>query len=123
MQELETFWTVVGKGAAILGVIVAIIQGIKYLYKETPTAKLEARIVELEDKKEKDYQHLKKHDEQIEEIKEKIDDTDRKIEKVNEGVKKIGKSQIVLLRHMIDGNGVDKMAEEAQDLTDFFIER
>lgn len=123
MQEIETFWIVVGKGAAILGVIVAILQGIRYLYTVTPTAKLEKRVIELEDKKEKDYIHLKKHDDEIETLQKKTDATDKKIEEVNQGVKKIGKSNILILRHMIDGNEIDKMKNEADDLTDFFIDR
>ena len=98
MQDIEIFWNVVGKGAAIIGVIVAITQGIRYLYSLMPSSKLEKRVGDIES-----------HQEQLRQM--------------NEGIHRIGKSQIALLHHTIDGNGVDKMREEVDDLTDFFIDR
>lgn len=123
MQEIETFWTVLGKGAAIIGVIVAIVQGVRYLYSMMPSAKLEKRVGQAEERLQKDYEHLKKHDTDIDDLRKKTDATEHKLDEVNEGIQRIGKSQIALLRHTIDGNGIDKMREEADDLTDFFIER
>lgn len=123
MQDVESFWTVVGKGAAIIGVIVAIIQGIKYLYAETPTAKLEKKVEDIMKKMENDYVHLQRHDREILELQKKADSIDKQIRLVNDGITKIGKSNISILRHMIDGNGADKMKDEVKDLTEFFIDR
>lgn len=72
---------------------------------------------------EKDFEHIKEIDRKIAHLEEKTDSTQKQIEEVNEGIKKIGRSQISLLRHMVDGNGVDKMRDEAEELTDFFIDR
>ena len=123
MQDIEVFWNVVGKGAAIIGVIVAITQGIRYLYSLMPSSKLEKRVGDIEEHVQKDYEHLKKHDTDIDDLRKKTDRTQEQLKQVNEGIQRIGKSQIALLHHTIDGNGVDKMREEVDDLTDFFINR
>lgn len=123
MTELETFWTVVGKGAAIIGVIVALVQGISYLYTKMPTGKLEKRVDKIEELQKRDYEHFNKIDERLDNLEQKSDSTQKQLEQVNEGIQRIGKSQIALLRHTIDGNGIDKMREEADDLTAFFIDR
>ena len=123
MQDIETFWSVVGKSAAIIGVIVAIIQGVKFLYAETPTAKLAKRVDGMGEKLDKDLHHLERHDREISELQIKTSETERKIEEMNNGIKMIGKSNILILRHMIDGDGVDAMKKEAEDLTEFFINR
>lgn len=123
MQDVETFWTVVGKGAAIIGIIVAIIQGIRYLYGIMPIAKLEKQVGTLMQKMENDYVHLQRHDREILELQKRAEAIDTQIDNINEGVTKIGKSNISILRHMIDGDAVDKMKEEVQDLTEFFIDR
>lgn len=122
MGEIEAFWSVVGKGAAIIGVIVAIVQGVSYLYTKTPGAKLEKRVGDMEGHLQKDYEHLKKHDEDIDALRLKTDRTEQQLEELNAGIHRIGKSQIALLRHNIDGNGVEKMREEADDLTQYFID-
>lgn len=123
MGDIETFWMVVGKGAAIIGVIVAILQGVRYIYSVMPSAKLEKRLDNAEEKLQKDYEHLQEHDREIKGLKEKTDNTEKKLEQVGEGIQRIGKSQIALLRHSIDGSGTDKLREEADDLTEFFIDR
>lgn len=123
MQEIETFWTVVGKGAAIIGIIVAIVQGVRYLYGILPSGKLEKRVDKIEELQKKDYEHFQKIDNRLDHLEQKTDNTQKQLEQVNEGILRIGKSQIALLRHTIDGNGIDKMREEADDLTEFFIER
>lgn len=123
MQDIEIFWNVVGKGAAIIGVIVAITQGIRYLYSLMPSSKLEKRVGDIESHQAKDFEHLKQHDSDIENLKAKTDRTEEQLKQMNEGIHRIGKSQIALLHHTIDGNGIDKMREEVDDLTDFFIDR
>jgi len=121
--DVEIFWSVVGRGAAVIGVVVALVQGIRYLYQLMPSAKAQQRIDEMEKHLERDFEHLKKHDDEIAELNKKTDDTSKKIDEVNTGVQRLGKSQIALLRHSIDGNGIDGMRKEVDDLTDFFIDR
>ena len=122
-SDIEVFWSVVGKTAAIIGVLVALVQGIRYLYALMPSAKLETKMSEMQKHLETDYEHLKRHDDEIAKLNKKTDYTAKKLDEVNLGVQRIGKSQIALLRHTIDGNGIDKMQEEVNDLTDFFIDR
>ena len=123
MQEFESFWVVIGKAGAGIGLIVAIVQGIRYLYTLMPSSKLEKRVDKIEELQVKDYEHLKKIDQKIENLEMKTENTQIKLNELSEGIQRIGKSQIALLRHTIDGNGIDKMREEVEDLTDYFIDR
>lgn len=122
-NEISVTWDLIIKIGAIIGILVAIIQGTKYLASLTPTAKLTERVNGIEDNLKKDFEHIKDLDRKIEHLEEKTDNTQKQIKEVNDGIKMIGRSQISLLRHMIDGNGVDKMRDEAEELTDFFIDR
>ena len=122
-NEIDVTWDLILKIGAIIAVLVAIIQGAKYLSSITPTAKLANKVKEIEDFQKKDFEHLKEIDRKIENLEQKTNDTQRQIHEVNDGVKMLGRSQISLLRHLIDGNGADKMAQEVEELTDFFIKR
>ena len=122
-NEISVTWDLIIKIGAIIGILVAIIQGTKYLASLTPTAKLTERVNGIEQNLNKDFEHIKELDRKIEHLEEKTDNTQKQIKEVNDGIKMIGRSQISLLRHMIDGNGVDKMRDEAEELTDFFIDR
>ena len=122
-NEISVTWDLIIKIGAIIGILVAIIQGTKYLASLTPTAKLTERVNGIEDNLKKDFEHIKEIDRKIAHLEEKTDNTQKQIKEVNDGIKMIGRSQISLLRHMVDGNGVDKMRDEAEELTDFFIDR
>ena len=122
-NEISGTWDLIIKIGAIIGILVAIVQGTKYLASLTPTAKLTSRVNGIEDNLKKDFEHIKEIDRKIEHLEEKTDNTQKQIKEVNDGIKMIGRSQISLLRHMVDGNGVDKMRDEAEELTDFFIDR
>lgn len=121
--EISVIGDLIIKIGAIIGILVAIIQGTKYLASLTPTAKLTERVNGIEDNLKKDFEHIKEIDRKIEHLEEKTDNTQKQIKEVNDGIKMIGRSQISLLRHMVDGNGVDKMRDEAEELTEFFIDR
>lgn len=122
-NEISVTWDLIIKIGAIIGILVAIIQGTKYLASLTPTAKLTERVNGIEDNLKKDFEHIKEIDRKIAHLEEKTDNTQKQIKEVNDGIKMIGRSQISLLRHMVDGNGVDKMRDDAEELTDFFIDR
>lgn len=119
--EVDITWELILKVAAIIGVLVAIIQGTKYLSSMTPTAKLTNRVNSIEELQKKDYEHLKEIDRKIESLEQKTNDTQRQIGEVNQGVKMLGRSQVSLLLHMINGNGVDEMTKEVEELTNYFF--
>lgn len=123
MSEISIAWELVGKLAAVIGVIVAIVKGVEYLNSLMPTTKLEKRIDGIEEKQKKDFEHLKAIDAKIEHLELQVTDTQTQIQEVNEGIQRIGKSQISLLRHFVTGNGQKEMADEADDLTEWFIDR
>ena len=123
MDEISIAWELVGKIAAVIGVIVAIVKGVEYLNSLMPTTKLEKRIDGIEEKQKKDFEHLKAIDAKIEHLELQVTDTQTQIQEVNEGIQRIGKSQISLLRHFVTGNGQKEMASEADDLTEWFIDR
>ena len=121
--ELETVWSFIGKIGIIIGVIVAIVQGVRYLNSLSPTSKLDKRMADAEEKLRNDYERLNSIENRIEALENKVDDTQKKITEVDEGIHRIGKSQISLLRHMIDGNGIESMKQEVRELTEYFIDR
>lgn len=123
MNEISIAWELVGKIAAVIGVIVAIVKGVEYLNSLMPTTKLEKRVDGIEEKQKKDFEHLKAIDAKIEHLELQVTDTQTQIQEVNEGIQRIGKSQISLLRHFVTGNGQKEMADEADDLTEWFIDR
>lgn len=123
LNEINTVWVFIGKVGVFLGVIVAIVQAVKYLAGLMPSTKLEHRVSEIEGKQKNDFEHLKEIDRRIEHLEQSVMDTQTSIKEVNEGIQRIGKAQISLLRHMIDGNGIDKMKEESDELTEWFIMR
>ena len=123
MSEISVAWELVGKIAAVIGVIVAIVKGVEYLNSLMPTTKLEKRIDGIEERQKKDLEHFQRIDAKIEHLEVQVTDTQTQIQEVNEGVRRIGKSQISLLRHFVTGNGQKEMTDEADDLTDWFIDR
>ena len=123
MTDLEVTWALIGKIGAIIAVAVSIISGAKYLYSLFPTAKLEKRMSAVEDTQKKNIDRLQEVDRKIENLTERVQSTDDELKKLNEGINRIGKSQILLLRHFCTGNGQQEMMKEADDLTSFFVER
>lgn len=122
-EEINATWSLVGKIAVGLGVIVALITAVKYLYDMLPSAKLEKRVKDIEDKQKDGFDRLEKIDGEISAIKEDNRNTEKQLTLLNEGITRIGKSQISLLHHFATGNGQSEMMKEADDLTDFFIDR
>ena len=123
MSEIGITWDLFGKLAAAIALIAGFIKGVQYLNSLTPTAKLEMRVTNVENKQKNDYEHLKELDSKVESLEQKSDDAQLQIKEVNEGIQRIGKSQIALLRHFATGNGQKEMADEAQELTEWFIDR
>ena len=123
IQDIETFWIVVGKFAAIIALLVGLVQGLSYLHTKLPSGKLEKRVDKIEELQKRDFEHFKKIDGRLDNLEKDSRNTQEQLKQVNDGIQRIGKSQIALLRHNIDGNGIDKMREEADDLTEFFIDR
>lgn len=123
MTEIEATWSLIGKVGAVIALIVAMIKGVQFLYTLSPSSKLEKRVDKLEEHLAADFVHLKEIDEKIQRLTEKVEATDGELKQLTEGINRIGKSQISLLRHFVSGNGQAEMQKEAEDLTEFFIDR
>jgi len=123
IQDIETFWMVVGKFAAVIALLAGLVQGISYLHQKLPSGKLEKRVDKIEELQKRDFEHFKKIDSRLDNLEKDSRNTQEQLKQVNDGIRRLGKSQIALLRHNIDGNGIDKMREEADDLTEFFVDR
>ena len=123
MTEIEATWSLIGKIGAVIALIVAMIKGVQFLYALSPSSKLEKRVDKLEEHLAADFEHLKEIDAKIQKLTEKVEATDGELKQLTEGINRIGKSQISLLRHFVSGNGQEEMQKEADDLTDFFINR
>ena len=122
-SEIEAVWSVVGKIGVAVGVIVALVKGLEYLWSKHPTSKLELRVNEIETHEKNDFEHFKAIDSRINTVEEKMQRSEEKIKHIDDGITRIGKSQISLLRHFANGNGKDEMNDEAEELTDYFITR
>lgn len=120
-SEIEALWSLVGKAGTFIAAIVALIKGYQFLRSLSPAAKVEKRMDAAEAKLQKDYEHLDRLDKEVAEIKKSQQKYGDELQKAVSGINKIGTSQISLLRHMADGNGVDELRAEAEDLTKFFI--
>lgn len=120
--EAEAIWSLVGKIGAALALVAGLIQTTKYLFSLTPTSKLEVRMAKCEEHLDKDLKRLEKHDAELEAIRKSQEKYEQNLQKTVKGINKIGTSQIALLRHMVDGNSIEEMKAEADDLTKFFID-
>lgn len=121
--QFDATWVLIGKALAVLTVIVGLFKAVEYLWAKTPTAKIESRLETAEKRLEDGDKHFDELDRRIQSIEEQVGETQKQINEVNEGVKMLGKAEVSLFRHFIDGNGVDQMKKELKDLTDYFIER
>lgn len=122
-NEIEIVWSVVGKIGAILAVIVALMKGFEYLISKMPVSKLEERVKAIEEHDKNDFEKLKKIEMRLDSVENKLKESDDKISRIDEGIKRLGQSQILLLRHFATGSGQKEMAEEADSLTAYFIDR
>lgn len=120
-SEIEALWSALGKIGAVIVAFGGFVKMAQYLFSLTPTSKLEIRVKKCEDNLQKDYNHFERLDNEIVEIKKSQQKYGDELQKAVNGINKIGTSQISLLRHMADGNGVDELRAEAEDLTKFFI--
>lgn len=121
--EIDATWVLIGKALAVLTVIVGLFKAAEYLWSKTPTAKIETRLDSAEKRLEAGDKRFEELDRRIQSIEEQVGETQKQINEVNEGIKMLGKAEVSLFRHFIDGNGVDQMKKEVKDLTDYFIER
>lgn len=122
-QDIATVWSVFSIVGGALVLIVSVIKGVEYLFKLMPVSKLEERVKSIEEHDKNDFEHFKEIERRIDHIEQKLSDSDDKMTRIEEGVQRIGKSQILLLRHFTTGNGQKEMEKEANDLTEFFIDR
>lgn len=122
-SEIDAVWTVIGKIGVIVGVLVALIKGFQYLMSLTPTSKLEQRVKQIEEHDKNDFEKLKNIEVRLDALESKITESDDKMKRIDEGVQRIGKSQILLLKHFVTGNGQQEMSREADELTAYFIDR
>lgn len=121
--EVEMLWQVLGKVGVAVGVIVALIKGFQYLNSLMPVSRLEERVAKIEEHDANDFKKFEQIEERIDRLEHKLNESDGKISRIDEGIQRLGKSQILLLRHFATGNGQKEMAEEADDLTEYFIDR
>lgn len=122
-DELTSFWAVVVNVGVAVGVIVALVKGVQYLFALTPTAKLEERVHKVEEHDAKDLERFMSIERRIDEMERKLNESDTKISHIDEGIQKLVQSQISLLHHLATGNGQKELLVEAEKLSEYFINR
>lgn len=123
ISQVDATWILIGKVLAFLTVIVGLWKAVEYLWSKTPTFKIESRLETAEKRLEKGDKRFDELDKRIQNIEDNLGETQKRINEVNQGVKMLGKAEVSLFNHFINGNGVDQMKQEVKDLTDYFIER
>lgn len=123
ISQIDATWILIGKFLAVLTVVVGLFKAVEYLWAKTPTAKIETRLDTAEKRLEKGDKRFDELDRRIQSIETQVSETQKQINEVNEGIKMLGKAEVSLFNHFINGNGVDQMKQEVKDLTDYFIER
>lgn len=122
-NDMTAFWSVIVNFGVAVGVIVALIKGIQYLFELTPTADLKKRVTKIEEHDAKDLERFSNIESRIEDMERKLNDTDRNIIHIDEGIQRLVQSQISLLHHLATGNGQKELLEEAEKLSEYFINR
>ena len=122
-NDMTAFWSVIVNFGVAVGVIVALIKGIQYLFELTPTADLKKRVTKIEEHDAKDLERFSNIESRIEDMERKLNDTDKNIIHIDEGIQRLVQSQIPLLHHLATGNGQKELLEEAEKLSEYFINR
>lgn len=122
-SEMTAFWSVIVNLGVAVGVIVALIKGVQYLFELTPTADLKKRVSKIEEHDAKDLERFTSIERRIEDMERKLGDTDKNISHIDEGIQRLVQSQISLLHHLATGNGQKELLEEAEKLSEYFINR
>ena len=123
MPDIATVWMLFVSIAGGVGVIVAFVKAVEYLFAMTPVSKLEKRVSKVEEHDANDLAKFREIDQRLSNLEHNMNESNSKISRIDEGIQRLGKSQILLLRHFATGNGQKEMAEEADDLTEYFIDR
>ena len=125
MNEISAAWELIGKSAAGIGILVAIVQGFKYLRSQTSIARLETKVEDQGQKLEKDYKHLEAIDTRLAAFEKRLmeyeDKQTKETEKINASLERLGASLAAIMHNIIDGSGAEKLKEERDKLVDFFI--
>jgi len=122
-NDMTAFWSVIVNVGVAVGVIVALIKGVQFLFEMTPTADLKKRVTKIEEHDAKDLERFSNIESRIEDMERKLNDTDRNISHIDEGIQRLVQSQISLLHHLATGNGQKELLEEAENLSEYFISR
>lgn len=123
LSRIDSAWVLIGQIFAGLTIIVGLWKIFDYIRSKLPSTKLENRIAKAENRLEQGDKRFDDIDRKIKGIEEKVIKTQDQVTEVNKGIQMLGKAEISLFNHLIDGNGVDGMRKEVKELTDYFIDR
>ena len=126
-NEFEMTWSLIGKVGMALACIVGIVKAYHFLRSQTAVAKLEEIAEKHSECIAKDKARLDNVDDQIVNIDKRLDTVEKlraeETKRINESLTMLGTAQTALLNHMIDGNGIEEMVKERNELQKFFIKR
>ena len=120
MEKVNIAWELVGQIAVGIGVLVALVQGFKYLWSESAIGKLEKEVSKNKENLERDYRHLERIDNRLDMLEK---NTQRELDQINDGINILGSSMASMINHMVEGDGIDRLKEERDKLVGFFIKR
>lgn len=123
IAEMNATWAFIGKTLAFLTVIIGLWKAVEFLWSKSPSYKLGSRLETAEKRLERGDKRFEEIDMRIKNIEQQVNSSQEQIKEVNKGIQMLGKAEISLINHLIDGNGIDAMRKEVKELTDYFIER
>ena len=126
MEKINIAWELIGQFAVGVGVMVGLVQGLKYLRSQTSIAKLEDKVQQNTTNLEKDLKHLERLDIRMDGFEKQLIQQEtrfeKELEKINENLNIFGGSMASIMNHMIDGK-TENLKEERDKLVNYLIKR
>ena len=110
-----------------VALIVTAIKGLQFLFSLTPTGRLKTQVESNTKHLSEDFERFKRLEKKIDDIELRIDKSEKEraeeSKKLTESLNIIGTSVASILNHMIDGNGIEEMKKERDQLIGHFINK
>lgn len=121
--DLEQFLQLCGW----IAVLVTAIKGVQFLFSLTPTGKLRTQVDTNTKHLSEDFERFKSMEKRMVDIELRLDKSEQEraeeSKKLTESLNIIGTSVASILNHMIDGNGIEEMKKERDQLIGHFINK
>ena len=110
-----------------IAIIVTAIKGVQFLFSLTPTGKLKTQVESNTKHLSEDFERFKIMEKRLVDIELRMDKSEKEraeeSKRLTDSLNIIGTSVASILNHMIDGNGIEEMKKERDQLIGHFINK